>query len=725
MRACRSVDVNYSLKREDTKVQKETIYQNPDCIISEIVKINNRKYMRGKIVGFIDNDHYKVLLEDGEIGKIECGKMDLLEKVIDYKDKTFHTFNFGEAENLEKLFLKHINRNYIFEIIGTAENKCILNIENVKIDYLDYAIENQCILKGRIIQIEKGHVSIEVPFGYVFFINISYVFGYRYASTFDYMYYVGAEISVIIRYDENANKIYPEIANRNYNVLESELNYIFPVLSIGGKTKGRFSKLWLDKQLYIDNDGRFPKKEVGQLVVASGIQEKGTKNVKYIGKIKKIYSNKDAPQYRDHILSVGWVKNLCGYDIKAAINYLEKKKFPYIIEYLFNSDENRGAVLAMQPAIKEETIIPRNVIIKLIVNKGMHREYVIPDFTGIYIKDVRAILKENKIESNNEVSNSKVDGIGNNCVIQIRPSAGNKLLSGEHIIVTIYQDRNYESPFALRESEYLKDDNIEKVVASDAVIDNFCSEPWGKEILTFILKHKIVTSSHLKLWIYLNFAIENLDDIDNSLKYLRTRSMVGSMCLASDVSETCLHFFFPHKRLYSASKGFAGYNGFFSFYGKDPLYCKIRSAENQAFLGLYRILKEDNLIFYEVDCMQAFMYENKQELLRVHIAVNATNNLKQQTDIYFIEAFRFLNEEQLLEGWGKLLRYNMYISREYQITPYLLLAFEDEMHYKKFMLKKPNGFRSPYIKIYYTWDSLTNNNYDKFDDIFTKVNDLC
>lgn len=201
--------------------------------------------------------------------------------------------------------------------------------------------------------------------------------------------------------------------------------------------------------------------------------------------------------------------------------------------------------------------------------------------------------------------------------------------------------------------------------------------------------------------------------------------MVGSLFLETDISDTKMHYFFPRKNLYSACKSFAGYNGIFSFYGKDARYCKTRAAENQAFLRLYSILKDDSTIKYEVDCMQSFIYDGLQQFLRVHIAVNASSKIKRHTDVYFIEAIRFITDDQLLEGWNKLSRYNMYISKKYEIVPCLVLVFEDEMHYKKFIMKRPDDFRFQYIKLFYTWDSLTNKNNNNFDDIFTWEDDLC
>lgn len=77
-----------------------------------------------------------------------------------------------------------------------------------------------------------------------------------------------------------------------------------------------------------------------------------------------------------------------------------------------------------------------------------------------------------------------------------------------------------------------------------------------------------------------------------------------------------------------------------------------------------------------------------------------------------------------MEGWDKLLRYNMYINRKYDIIPYLILVFEDETHYKEFMMRRPDEFKIQYIKLLYTWDSLTNKNSNIYENVFMEDN-LC
>lgn len=709
-----------------TESLDEKIYRDSGCAISEIIRKKNRNYKSGKIIGYIADNYYKVALSNGEIGKIECRLMDSLYKVLDYRNQVFSRFVFYGNENPEEYFLKHINREYYFEIIDeTIGTEHLLSIENVRNDYLNYVIEHKCILRGKIIQIANEYVGIEIPFGYVFFTSINFVFGCMYDLMFDYMNYLGAEISVIIQYDENLNKIYPIIANRSFNILEPNANYIFPALTIWEKTY--YSKLWLDRRLLLlDKNKKYPLKHINQLVVVGNIREKGEMKKAYKGNIKKIFSEKDAPTIRKSILAVEWIINLRGHNIENAIGYLKRKGFPYTIQYTYSFYKNSGIILSMCPNVEEKMILPRNVIIQLTVSQGKRKEYILPNFIGMHIKDVRDILKKNNICLKYEISNSKHETIGDNCIIQTWPAAGKLVLSGKTVNVKIYQEKIYESPFALRENEYIRINHNGKMVGSEAIIDQFISVKWQKEMLIFILKHKIANSIQLKWWIDMNFSADDLRcDIDGSLKYLQTFSMISSLTLRTDISESNMHYFFPRKTLYPAFKSFAGYNGIFSYYGKDARYYKTRAAENQAFLRLYSILKDNSIIKYEVDCIQSFMYDSLQQFLRVHIAVNATSKLKKHTDIYFIEAIRFINDDQLIEGWNKLFRYNIYINKEYEIVPNLVLVFEDEMHYKEFMIKRPDEFRLKYIKLFYTWDSLTNKNCDKFDEIFTKEDTLC
>lgn len=709
-----------------TETLEEKIYRDSSCVINEIIRKDNRNYISGKIVGYISNNYYKVALINGKIGKIECRLMDSLDKVLDYKNQIFSKFVFYGNENAEKCFLKHINRNYYFEIIDeTTELENTLSIEHIKIDYLNYVIEHKCILQGKIIQIKNGYVGIEIPLGYIFFTSVNFVFGCMYDSMFDYMNYLGAEISVIIQYNNDSNKIYPLIANKLFNTLDINLNYIFPALTIWEKTY--YSKLWLDRRLLLlDKNKKYPLKHINQLVIVGNVREKGEQKKAYKGNIRKIFSEKDASNFRRNILAVEWIINLKGYNIENAIDYLRRKGFPYTMQYIYSFDKESGIVLSMQPNIDGKSILPKNIIIQLTVSQGRRKEYILPDFTGMHVKDACDILKKNKISIKYEISNIRQEGIGDNCIIQTWPSAGKLLLSDTTLNVKIYQEKSYESPFVLRKNEYVRINNNSRIVGSNAIIDQFISVKWQMEMLIFILKHKIVNSIHLKWWIEMNFEIDDTRcDIDGSLKYLQTISMLGSLTFRTDISKANPQYFFPHKNLYSAFKSFAGYNGIFSWHGKDVRYCKTRAAENQAFLRLYSILKDHNIIKYEVDCTQSFIYNSLQQYLRIHIAVNVSCKLKKHTDIYFIEAIRFINDDQLLEGWDKLSRYNMYITKAYEIVPNLVLVFEDKMHYKEFMIKRPDDFNFCYIKLLYTWDSLTNQDYDKFDDVFAKEDTLC
>lgn len=711
-----------------TESIEEMIYRDPSCVIREIVKHDNKKYVSGKIVGYIDDNHYKVILFNGKIGNIECELMDSYDKVLDYSNKRFGKCTFSSNEKQEeKCFLKHINKDYYFEVIEERKDvDCALSIEKVRLDFLDYVIKHKCVLKGKIVQIDNGHVGIEVPFGFIFFTSIGFVFGCKYDSMFDYMNYIGAEISIIVSYEKETNKLYPKIANTTFNLLDNNISYIFPALTIWEKTY--YSKLWLDRRLLLlDKNKKYPLKHINQLIVVGNLREKGEMQKIYKGNIKKIFSEKDAVKYRKNILAVEWMIDLKGYNIKTAIDYLERKGFSYTVQYSYSFEKERGIVLSMQPNIKEKIIIPRNVIIELTISQGRRKEYIMPDFVGMHIKEVRDILKNNKIALKYKVSNIETEGIRDNCIIQTWPSAGKILLSGKTVDVTIYQENNYESPFVLRENEYPRINYNSKIVGTENAINQFISVAWQKSILVFILKHKVVNSIHLKQWVEMhNYTEVSKLDINAALRYLQSMSMIGSVSLGSDVSDkTKIQFLFPLKNIYPIFRGCSRYRGMFSWYGKDVRYYKTRAAENQAFLKLYNILKNDYIINYEVDCIQRYTYDDLQQYLKVHIAVNASSKLENSRSVYFIEAIRFLNEEHILEGWEKLVRYNRYISKKYELTPYLLLVFEDEEHLKKFMMKKPLGFKFQHIELIYTWDRLTNTDSDKFDDVFTKEEMLC
>ncbi len=706
---------------------EEKVYKTPYSIVEKLKMYNNENCIKGRIVGNFCKDFYKVVLSNGKIGVIKCELLDSYFKVIDYENKTFCNCDFSnEGNKNEDSITKHINKEYYFEIVDErTDGIFVLSIENIKIDFLDYVISNKIILCGMIVQIDNYYTGIEIPYGFVFFTKTEHVFGCKFDPMFDYMNYVGAEISVLISYNTGTNKIYPIVANKLFPMLDNRLSYIFPALTVWNMSY--FSKLWLEKNVQFDDKNKkIPLKHINQLLIVDRLREKGELKKLYKCNVKGIVPENNAIKFRKSLLTIGWIINLRGHDLNTAIKYLQDKGFPYVIRYSYNYNTEMGKILSMKPDIKEKAIIPKNVVIELNVSQGKRKEFIMPDFIGMPIKEVYHILNNNKLSLKYKVTNEITDGIEDNCVVQTWPSAGNVLLSGKTVNAIIYKKNNYESPFALRENEHVRINHNAKIIGTMGSLHQYIKTPWQKTMLEFILKHKIANSVHIKSWIKIvNDTEISTNEINKSLKYLQSLSMVGSIDVCNDISSKAnIRFLFPLKSLYQHYKEYCDYNGFFSLYDKDTAYYKTRAAENQTFIKLYNIFKNQSTIKYEVDCIQNFSVNDLQKYLKIHFAVKTINIKNNSVNVYFIEAIRFLNEEQLLEKWDKLIRYNLYFDGKYTITPKLLLIFEDKKHYEVFISRKPIDFKLQRIDLFYTWDKLTNSESDKFEDIFIKENTL-
>lgn len=698
---------------------EELIYKNAGYVIKELKKKDKGlQYIGGKITGYFSDNDYKVLLEDGRIGKIKCEQMDSYDKVVDYKNGITEKFLLNEVqEKAENVFRKYINKEYYFEIIE-KNNELELDIKNVKKFFLNYIIENQCLIKGIIMQVSNGHISIEIPYGLVFTTNVEFVFGCGRNSSFDYTNYIGAEISIIISYDQNKNRVYPKLANSVYSLIEKETYYIFPILTKWEKTN--CSKLWLDKLLILkDKPENHPVKRINQLVLVRSLfcNEK-----RYTGKIDKFFPEKTAVLYRKYILAVGWMENLLGYGLEDAIRYLEDEGFCYRIHYELSAEYEEEKIISMCPDIKEKRIIPRNTLIYLTVSQGKPKEYIMPDLVGNHISTAQDKLQEQRIKFCCKYDSDVKKKVGNHCIIETVPPAGKNISGEETVMLIVYQEENYESPFTLRKGEFLSVSSYSRIVGTERNISHLSKTPWQAFLFKFILKHKMITSLHLAKAIEL---LENQSipekEIKRTLKYLQSISLIGRMDVEGHIfNRANMRFYYPREYLYLSYKDYVGYNGIFSRFGKNVRDCKIRCAENQAFLKLYSILMKEYDIQYEVDWGQKIDFDGEDVYIKIHMAIKADHRGKGCRQVYFIEAIRFLmdDEELLLDGWNKIARYNMLIARRYEITPDLLMVFEDEKHFDKFMERKPNNFRLNYMGFYYTWDGLTNSETLKFDDVF-------
>ena len=157
---------------------------------------------------------------------------------------------------------------------------------------------------------------------------------------------------------------------------------------------------------------------------------------------------------------------------------------------------------------------------------------------------------------------------------------------------------------------------------------------------------------------------------------------------------------------------------------RDVRYLKTRGAENQAFIKLYSLLYKDYNIDYEVDYIQSYLYQETLEYIKLHFAVKAIHKESDMRDVFYIEAIRFINDEQLLDSWDKVIRYGHFIDKEYPVKPILILVFEDKEHFQYFAESKPKDFHSKNVKIQCTWDELTNMDNGTYEEIFNKGEEL-
>lgn len=698
----------------------EENYKKPSNVMKEIMTQSEKKFISGKIVGYINDSNYKVVLADGRIGTIECHEFDKLIKVRDYHKKVFAEYELNDLRDTESELIKHINQEFYFEVIEEitdAGNPLRVSIDNVRELYLDYIIENKSVVKGNIIQIRGNMISIEIPYNIVFMTKKYRVFGCDCDSLFHYDDYLSAEISVIIEYNAQGNKLYPKLANSEC-FLDRKNKYIFPSLRI--YNGANISRLWLDKNLQMVFKGKKDdlRKGVNRLYIIQNIREKGETKKIYKGDVKGTIPLCAASGYRRNILAVGWLKNLKGYKVKDAVRYLDDNGYIYQIRYQYNDVLDKDTVSEMQPDIKDTKMVPRNIMIVLVVCQGKRDKYILPDFTGMYVETVRKILEDHKIKMKKIVTYEKQENIKNGCITQMVPSAGSTILAKESVKLTVYQEKEYASPFVLRENEFLDIDR-NNLVAPKWVIDQICSAGWKKAILEVLLKHKVITMLQIRNWFEqhkeIGFPKEKMDDF---IQRLKKESLVGTV---SPQNSEAIHFLFPLNNLYELYKGTC-YNGKFSVCGKSLHFFKTRCAENQAFFKLCDLLMENYRIKYEVDCIQSYGGSAEEKgALKVHIAVNVKNKDNGKTSqVYFIEAIRFLNDKQVKESWEKIGRYGSFLNGKFAIKPRLLLVFEDNNHYQDFYLQKPEDVNMGYMEIWDTWDSLTNMQGGQFEDIFVK-----
>lgn len=701
---------------------KEKIYRDSKYALEQIVKDYNKEYISGRITGYVDENDYKVCLSNNTIGKIKCDKMDSYYMVIKYDNIHFEKYSFKSC-NKKRSFLQLINKVFYFEIKNKeSDNIFQVSIENVKRDYLEYIINYHCIVPGKIIDIQNKHACIEIPYGFIFFKHIAYLFEEDVDNSFNSSYYLGAEISVIVYLKQD--KVDIIIANKRYNYIDYNCRYIFPLLL--KYENSCYSRLWLKMSIeMLNRNNKFFVKNIGDLMVVNNVRKRGREEKEnYRGNIVNICSESTAQRYRKLILAVGWIKDLCGYKIDKAVDYLTRNRFLYSIHYVYNKEQERDTVIIMKPSIKQDCIIPKNIIIDLTVSQGRQEKYIVQDFIGSSIIDVYENLMQHKVKMKVSYSYEKIENIFENCVISTSPQVGEKIWNDQILEVKVYKENSYPAKFAISPGEFLYTEVFSKNNGNKKYINRFNETQWTKDIVIFILKHKVVYLHHLYQWIKMKRDFEiSKQDIKRELRHLNQSNMIGKVIIQDRLYRDKIQFYFPNFNLYEQYTNFRDYNGKLNLKNKKVHFYKCRAAENQAFIKIYSVLYNKYKIIYEIDSVQYFLYNTQTYHLKIHIAVCAYDDFNYK-EVYFIEGIRFLeNEEKIMNSsWDKMQRYDKYIDKKYEIIPKLLLVFEDEKHANLFFQRKPKNFNFRYIELFYTFDQDTFISDNDIEQIINKKN---
>lgn len=709
-------------------VREKKVFLEHDMILNNIVS-NGKRYLRGSIVDveYYGDSYYRVILENNRNGIIPCYELDDCNEVIDYASKSNSKYEFmhrAEWNSLDYRIIQHMSENYFYEIINENYNNmelCLLSIKNVKIDYLDYIIKEDCIIQGEIVEFKENLAMIKIPYGFIFSVQSIYIFGFIGNSSFEYIDYLDSKLLLNLRYNRKRNSLYPYIIKGDKSSLYEKADYIFPIINLWNNVP--CSQLWLDKIIqFNDKQMIFPFKRINKLIMVSRVKKKSEKS--YICKMVKIFSGRKAKYYRKNILSMGVLVDLKGMSIEKSIEYLKENEFFYTIKYAYNTNFPKGQVFEMIPELGDPTLIPKNIIIQLNVSYGEPMKYKVPDMRGWHINKVKKYEIEQHINIRYKFVYETVEKIEDGCVSGTKPVAGKENTCDCPLEVTIYKERRCESPYALRENEFPRNNREGMVVGNKYNIEQFCRMEWQKQMLEIILIHKVIDSKHIYQLMRLKMQNEiTLDDIKDRLKYLKRISMIASVNAQNYVATKAqLQYYYPLKYLYDLYEYDCDYNGRFSPYNKAMSFFKLRAAENQAFLKLYESLEPDYEIKYYVDMLQIFSFEKTEYCIKMHICVLTEQLINKMKKAFVIEAVRYLTKESEIEYWDKLMRYKKFFYQKYKAEISIILVFEDLEHKEKFMRSKPNEFNNVNFRLLYTTDKITNSDELCFANIFFECN---
>lgn len=715
----KSVDIPKLENLDDER--EEIFYNNPGSIFRECLDISQH-IVFGKIVSYSENGQYNVRLNNGERGVVSTAELNSLHKVVDYQNYTLATYKTRPLTELDPI-LKHIGIEYAFKVVNKkGDSTDLLGFSDVKKEYLKYLVENQIIIKGIIVEIDNTHVSIEIPFGYVFITTPVRLFGYKCDDTFVYNDYLNCIVSIVLEYDKDHNRIYPVPYNQKCGIVAYNGKYVFPYIYTW-QLWSRNTKLWLDKPLVLnDKHEKYRQKTIGEFFVVSNLRDKGPNNKLYKGNIKyRVDEETTLEKVKRHIFAVQWLVNLKGHTISDAKNYLETKGFVWEIEYVYSQKFEKDRVMSMEPNLQVKTIVPCNTIIRLKVSKGAKNTYVIPNFIGMHVNEARKELHKHNIKSNVTYSGVLVENISENSVLETIPAGGSIRYNDQTVELIVYSSQRWSLPFELLETDTLINTSKTIMICNAAAFENMISMSWKKDIIVFLLMHKLAVSKDLiSLTQLLHPNDFKYNRIINFLDKLQEFGLVDTYKISDNVRRMNTNFYVPTKVLYDLAKSQMGYRDNYRRPQLSTTFFKTRASENIAFLKLVELLGRSSLPEYKVDWFNTINPTEDVGRIRIHFAVHSQINVRNH--IYILESIRRIDEEAI----NKIERYQQMFSFEDNLPVTLILIFPELSYKEEFFESTYNNIYFDNIQVLSTTDKLVcDDSLTDFDAVFMKEERLC
>jgi stage V sporulation protein G len=719
---------NYDLEKlqsgKDFQQKEKTKFEDPKirfCNNIEIINIDAHPLIeiyKGRIVGFYNQEYYLIKFESDLHGIIKCREFDSLYKMIDFANNVTKEFIIDHKNlfDVDSNLQQYIDKYFYFEKTGLSEDRnLVYSIKNIRYIFLNNLIDNELITNGKILNIDYEKTIIVLDYGWVFITKTYRILHPYIDKKFDLSKFQYANISICIIYNQEKNLLFPVIADI-YSYWAKENMFVFPVLN---NFKGILeSQLALNKKLrFIDRNEKFVSKGIGHNLVIKKLRFNNESD-RYRANIVKIL-NKNMDFILRQSLSLTTINNLIGYKLQDAVEYLTENNILYSYTYEYSRIYNEDIICKMIPTIKNKAVVPHNIIVQLTVSKGEQREYVIPNFVGRKIDDVIKELKDYNLRVKYIIHNNPIsDVVGENYLTGSRPVEGTHIYSNNRITLYIYKKQTNNSPFRTFENEELQHHRSSQVIGTEYDFLIFSKIKWQAVMAEIILKHKSITTYHLRT-LLLNISCYNVSeqDVDDALEYLLKKSFVGGASTkANRIFTSNQKYLYPLNKLYSVCKNNYIDTGRFHINNWQATNFKVRSSENQTLIKLIQVTRQMYSWEYFIDKIQNYDTQECEQTIRIHFWVNLFNEYDRK--VFIIESIRFYEFDIEANLADKFLRYNDLFSERYNITPSIIIVFEDNEHAQFFFENYSHVFSKSKYNILYTFDELTNSSDNNFDKIF-------